>query len=114
MTYPLKFRRHVLNIRAIENLTYEQTSKRFKVGVATLVRWEKDIEPKVYIRVKRKLDLEKLKQDVLKYPDDYHYERGKRLGVVASVICEGLKQLGVTYKKNSVSSEKGRSKTYCL
>ncbi len=114
MTYPLKFRRHVLAVRKSEGLTYEQASVRFKVGIASLTRWNKDIKPKAYVRSKRKIDLQKLAGDVRENPDAYHYERAERFGVVASAICEALKQLGVTYKKSPETPEGGRTKTYRL
>ncbi len=107
MTHPVKFRRHVLRIRTSEGLTYAQTSERFKVGIASLTRWNKDIEPKAYVRKKRKLDLEKLTKDVQNNPDDYQFERAARFGVCQKSIWQALKKLGVTYKK-SVASPKGK------
>ena len=66
MTYPIPFRQHVLSVRAKEDLTFEETSERFCVGIASLKRWSKRISPKPYDRKKvRKLDPDKLAQDVL-------------------------------------------------
>jgi DNA-binding transcriptional regulator YiaG len=39
MTYPLKFRQHVLSIREKEKLTFSQTAERFGVGMARVMRW---------------------------------------------------------------------------
>ncbi|WP_176487859.1 hypothetical protein [Candidatus Regiella insecticola] len=36
MTYPLKFRQHVLAIKEKEKLTYAKTASRFGVGMASL------------------------------------------------------------------------------
>ena len=82
MTYPISFRQHVLSAREKEGLAFEETSERFCIGVASLKRWSKRITPKPYERKKvRKLDPEKLAQDVLDHPDACQYERAARFGV---------------------------------
>ena len=45
MNYSVKFRKHVLRIRAKEGLTFIQTALRFGVGVALIVRWANRLEP---------------------------------------------------------------------
>ena len=66
MTYPIPFREHVLSVREKEGLTFEETSERFCVGIASLKRWSKRISPKPYDRKKvRKLDPDKLDQETL-------------------------------------------------
>ena len=114
MTYPVKFRRHVLAFREKEGLTFEQTAQRFNVGIASLTRWNKELEPKPYVRVNRKLSLDKLSEDVKQYPDAYQYERAARLGVTQASIWRALGEIGVTYKKNLTPSQSGRNQTCCL
>ncbi len=114
MTHPLKFRQHVLAIREKEGLTFEQTATRFGVGVASVVRWSKRIEPDQSKPRKRKIDLKELARDVEQYPDHYQYERAERFGVTPKAIWSALKKLGVTYKKSPQASKGGRSKTYSL
>lgn len=112
MTYPLKFRQHVLSIRTSEGLTIKEAAMRFRVGVATLTRWIKKIEP--IARRKRpwtKIDMVELARDVRAYPDAYLYERADRLGVSRNGIFEALRRMGVTYKKSPVSSKGGRRQT---
>ena len=46
MTHPVEFRRHVLSIKKKEGLTFEQTAKRFAVGIASLTRWNTTLAPK--------------------------------------------------------------------
>ncbi|MEH6453925.1 MAG: IS630 transposase-related protein [Psychromonas sp.] len=46
-----------------------------------------------------KLDMDKLKQDVEDYPDDYQWERAKRLNVGKPAIHYGFKRLNISYKK---------------
>ena len=82
MTYPASFRYHVLSVREREELSFEETAERFSVGLATVKRWARHPEPKTYERVKiRKLDPEKLAQDVRDHPGAYQYERAARFGV---------------------------------
>ena len=52
MTYPLKFREPVIGVRKKEGLTIAEASSRFNIGVATLRRWLKRIEPKTEIIAK--------------------------------------------------------------
>ena len=70
MTHPVEFRRHVLSIKKKEGLTFEQTAKRFAVGIASLTRWNRTLAPKVTREnLPRKVDLKKLAKDVETYPD---------------------------------------------
>ncbi len=100
MTYSLDFRRHVLSVRDKEGLTFSQTAARFSVGIASLTRWAKSPEPKGTREGRpRKIDLDKLAQDVRDDPDAYQYERAARFGVSPKAIWNALRKLGVTYKK---------------
>lgn len=106
MTYPLKFRQHVLAIKEQEKLTYTQTAERFMVGIASLMRWAKRIEPcMTRNRPATKIDRKVLAQDVATYPDAYQFERAQRLGVSTRGICDALKRQGLTYKKNAATSQ---------
>jgi|GWRWMinimDraft_3_1066011.scaffolds.fasta_scaffold09347_1 transposase len=109
MTYPLKFRQHVLNVKTKENLSYSQTAERFSVGMASLMRWARRIEP-CLTRNKpaTKIDMEALARDVAQQPDAYQYERAKRFGVSKSGINWALKRLKLSRKKDSVSSQSRR------
>ncbi len=46
MTVPADFRERVLTIQREEKLTYQETAARFRVGIATLIRWNGGFEPK--------------------------------------------------------------------
>ena len=111
MTYPLKFRKHVLKIRANEKLTLQETSVRFKVGIASLVRWLKRLEANQSKPRIRKLNMQALRQDIKDYPDAYLYERAARFGVAVNSIWHGLKKLDVTYKKSAKTSQGRRRQT---
>jgi len=112
MTYSVDFRRHVLSIRKREGLTFAQALHRFGVGIASLARWSKRVEPKATRENRpRKIDLDKLAKDVDKYPDACQYERAERFGVTPKAIWKALRKLGVTYKKSPSPSEGGRGQT---
>lgn len=115
MTYGIEFRRHVLSVRQKEGLSFTSTAERFSVGVASLVRWAKQPEPKSTREGRpRKIALEALTQDVRDHPDAYQYERAVRFGVTPKAIWQALRKLGVTYKKSAQSSEGGRRRTTYL
>lgn len=115
MTYSLDFRQKVLSIKASQKLTFSEVSQRFQVGINTVVRWSKKIEPQLTRnKPSTKIDMEALKKDVLDFLDAYQIERAQRLKVSQRGICHALKRLGVTYKKNSESPQGGRSKTICI
>jgi transposase len=116
MTYSLDFRKKVLKTKTKHGLSFKKVAARFCISKSAVVRWSKNLEG-VNKRNKpwTKLDKEKLKIDIEEFPDSYSYERAKRLGVSASGIRYAKQRLGVTYKKNSQSSEGGsREKVYVL
>jgi transposase len=111
MTYSVDFRKKVLAIREKEKLSYQKTAQRFGIGTSTVIAWCKRLTPKKYhLKQPKKVDLEKLAQDVKDYPDAYQYERAERFGVKQNTICYALGRLGVTYKKN-LSTSKSQCRT---
>lgn len=111
MTYSLDFRRKVLSVREEEGLTIAEVADRFCVGVASVVRWLKDLEPKAHGYRKRKVDMDALARDVEMYPDAYQYERAERFGVHQNAIFHGLQKLKISYKKNTSASQGQRRRT---
>ncbi len=69
MAYSHDFRRQVLSVRKKEGLTIAEVADRFGVGVASVVRWTKNIHRKKQGFRKRKIDLDVLRQDILDHPD---------------------------------------------
>jgi transposase len=115
MTYSLNFRQKVFKIRDKENLSMAEVAKRFDVGITSVMRWSKKIEPKaVRERPAIKLDMEALKKDIELYPDAYLIERAKRLNVSRNGVWYALKRLNVTYKKNASAPESSLRKTICI
>ncbi|HEV2600785.1 MAG TPA: IS630 transposase-related protein [Candidatus Babeliales bacterium] len=115
MTYSRDFREKALFIKEKESLSLAKIAKRFDVGIASVVRWSKDIESKkTRNKPATKIDMEALKKDVEAYPDAYQYERAKRLNVSRAGVAHALKRLGVSYKKNPQSSPSEFRKTICI
>ena len=115
MSYSLDFRKQVLRIREKEGLSLENVAERFGIGIATVFRWTKKLEPqKTRSRPSLKIDLEALKRDIEAYPDAYQYERAERFGVTQMGIWHALRRLNVTYKKSPKTPKSGSRKTLCI
>jgi len=109
--YSLDFRKRVFKIKDEENLTFEETGKRFGVAVRTLFTWQERIEPKLKRnKPATKINMKKLQEDVEKNPDAYQYERAEKFGVSANAILYALRRLEISYKKNTISSKSKRKK----
>ncbi len=103
--YSLDFRKRVFTIKEKENLTFVQTSKRFRVGMTTLFAWQKRMEPKTTRnKPATKIDMETLKIDAQKNPDRFQWERAQDYNVSAWAIGKALRRLNLSLKKNSVAS----------
>ena len=99
--YPQKFREQVLKIKKEEELTHEQTAKRFGIAKVCIGRWARQIKPKEKRnKPATKINMEALAKDVEENPDASQYKRALRFGVTPRGIGKALKRLGVTYKKN--------------
>ncbi len=82
MTYSIDFRRHALAYKESNDLTFEKTSEHFAISLRTLFRWHDNIVPcSTRQKPATKLDMDKLTKAVEDYPDDYQWERAKRLHV---------------------------------
>jgi transposase len=107
MTYSVDFRKKVLLTKEQENLTFLEVSKQFRVGVASVERWSKNIEgKKTRNKLPTKMDWEKLVKDVEEHPDSYQYERAKRFGVSKQGIGYALKRLNISCKKKTFKHPK--------
>jgi hypothetical protein len=98
MTYSLDFRRPILKVREEAALSFDETTRRFKLGKTSLFWWSQRVEPK---RTRNKpttsVNMERLKQDSEQYHNAYQYERAARLGVSRSRIYWALKRLVISY-----------------
>lgn len=113
MSYSLDFRRRVFELKAKKGLTFEETSQHFGIGIRTLFRWQKCIEPcTTRNKPATKIDMDALLEDVRQNPSDYQYERAQRFGVTPRAIGFALKRLNISRKKNTKASQGKRSVTY--
>ena len=114
MTYSIDFRRKVLSVQKSEKLSFKETAERFQIGIDTVTRWHRRIEPQQSGSRRRKIDKEALLRDVELYPDAYQHERAERFGVCRKAIWSALKKLGISYKKNTTPSQSERRRTTYL
>ena len=109
MTYPVEFRRKVLSIKERDQLSDRETAERFGIGLASLTRWKKRLEPhRTRNKPATKINMAALAKDVELYPDGYQYERAARLGVSQRGIGYALQRLKLSYKKNTIASSSRR------
>jgi len=106
MTYPLAFRKKVISIKEKEGLTYVEAARRFHIGTDTLVRWNKNLEPKLTKnRPSLKINLDKLQEKIGETPDIYQYELAEEFAVSQSAIHYALAKLKISNKKNLQTSK---------
>lgn len=104
MTYSLDFRKRVMNMKEKNKLTYEKISRQFGISMRTLFNWNNRIEPRENRnKPATKIDMDKLKEDVKRHPDDFQHERAERFGVSPNGILYALRRLRISNKKNSQS-----------
>ena len=100
MAYSLDFRQRVFAYKEKHQLTFEQTSGHFDINIATLFRWKKRLEPcATRNRPAIKVNMDALEKDIEDFPDDYQWERAKRLNVTQPGIHYALKRLKISVKK---------------
>jgi transposase len=100
MSYSLYFRKQVFKLKSQEQLSDAVVSRRFGISVRTLVRWKKQLEPKLTRnKPATKIDMEALKKHVEDYPDAYQYERTAVFGVSPNGILYALRRLKISHKK---------------
>jgi transposase len=115
MSYDIKFRRHVLRVRQEKSLSFAKSGALFGISKQTIYNWSKRLDiKKKRVKPATKIDMGALAQDVQAYPDGYHYERAKRLQVSIRCVGYALGRLGVSYKKNFMSSQKGRRRAFYI
>ncbi len=104
MSYSVDFRKRVLEVREKEDLTIEETAKRFVVSERSINRWLKRGEElaanKPGPTTAYKIDRAALKELVEKEPDCYLDEYAEKLGSKRSTVWYNLKVLKITRKKN--------------
>ena len=104
MRYSSDLREKVINYIEEGGLV-ERAAKKFEVGVSTIYKWRaKGDDYKEYRKPgpkqRRKIDIEKLQQEIDSHPDRQQKEHAETFGVNKSTICRAMKSLKVSRKKN--------------
>lgn len=69
MSYSLDFRKKVLQVREEEGLSLAEVFVRFGVGIATVFRWTKTLEPcQTRLKPSTKIDTEALRRELSSTP----------------------------------------------
>ncbi len=106
MAYSTDFRRKVLEIKDWDRLSFEEAALRFGISKSSISRWAKRLDPcRTRSKPATKIDMERLARDVETHPDAYQQERAERFGCSQRGICEALKRLKISRKKNVLPSE---------
>ena len=105
MTYSLDFRRQVL--KSIDNgMTFTQAAEFYNLSPTTIQNWKRRVHSKTTRQTKPyKIPDEELLNDVKEHPDDYQYERARRLNCSKTGIYHALKRLGISQKKDLSASK---------
>ena len=113
--YGLSTIKKILSVKDREGLSIRKTAKRFELSPNTIFKWNKGIAPKgKRIYGARKLNMDNLREDVIKRPDLYQYERAEKFKVSQNCICKGLKRLNISYKKSLQTSKSKRRGSYII
>ena len=111
MTYSLVFRMQVLK-SLDEGMTFAEASEFYNLSPTTIQNWKRRVHSKTTRQTKPyKIPDDVLLNDVQEHPDDYQYERARRLNCSKTGIYHALKRLGISQKKDlraskSVSDQK--------
>ena len=111
MTYSIDYRKQVLSSIA-NGMTIREAALFYGLSTSTIHSWQQNLAPKTTRnKAPTKIPDDALIEDVKKYPDDYNYERARRLNCSKTGIFNALKRLGISQKKDlrtskSVSNKK--------
>ena len=111
MTYSIDYRKQVLSSIA-NGMTIREASLFYGLSTSTIHSWQQNLVPKTKRnKAPTKIPDDALIEDVKKHPDDYQYERARRLNCSKTGIFNALKRLGISQKKDlrtskSVSNQK--------
>ena len=102
MGYSVNFSQRVLAYKQENDFTFEKTSEHFNVSLRTLFRWSNNIAPCTHRqKPATKVDMDALKKEIASSPDDYQWERAKRLGISQPTLHYALKRINISFKKNT-------------
>ena len=111
MTYSIDYRKQVLSSIA-DGMTIREAANFYQLSTSSIHSWQQSLVPKTTRnKAPTKIPDDALIEDVKRYPDDYNYERARRLNCSKTGIFNALKRLGISQKKDlrtskSVSNKK--------
>ena len=108
MTYSIDYRKQVLSSIA-DGMTIREASLFYGLSTSTIHNWQQNLAPKTTRnKAPTKIPDDALIEDVRRYPDDYNYERARRLNCSKTGISQ-KKDLGTSKslsdKKSTVSEQ---------
>ena len=105
MTYSLDFRMQVLK-SIDEGMTFAGAAEFYNLSPTTIQNWNRRVHSKATRQTKPyKIPDDVLLYDVLEHPDDYQYERARRVNCSKTGIYHALKRLGISQKKDLGTSK---------
>ena len=105
MTYSIDYRKQVLSSIA-NGMTIREASLFYGLSTSTIQSWQQNLVPKTTRnKAPTKIPDDLLIEDVKRYPDDYNYERARRLNCSKTGIFHALKRLGISQKKDLGTSK---------
>ena len=105
MTYSIDYRKPVLSSIA-DGMTIREASVFYGLSTSTIHSWQQNLVPKTERnKAPTKIPDDALIEDVKRYPDDYNYERARRLSCSKTGIFNALKRLGISQKKDLGTSK---------
>ena len=105
MTYSIDYRKQVLSSIA-DGMTIREASVFYGLSTSTIHSWQQNLVPKTERnKAPTKIPDDALIEDVKRYPDDYNYERARRLSCSKTGIFNALKRLGISQKKDLGTSK---------
>ena len=105
MTYSIDYRKQVLSSIA-DGMTIREAAVFYGLSTSTIHSWQQNLAPKTTRnKAPTKIPDDALIEDVKRFPDDYNYERARRLNCSKTGIFNALKRLGISQKKDTGASK---------
>ena len=105
MTYSIDYRKQVLSSIA-DGMTIREAALFYGLSTSTIHSWQQNLAPKTTRnKAPTKIPDDALIEDVKRYPDDYNYERARRLNCSKTGIFNALKRIGISQKKDLRTSK---------
>lgn len=96
MTYPIHFRKKVL-AKLEQGMSIRDLADKYDLSPTTIQQWKKKLEPKVNVARKPfKIEEQAFRQDIERYPNDYHIQRAERFNCTVAAISKAFKRYAIS------------------